>query len=88
METVKAIAKTCKTGEDVLFIIDAPANYGNLLSYMIVGQHGEASLEFYHDCKPCKSPKKIVKHYENLYNCKVKLYNRLVYSTLCKIWGN
>jgi hypothetical protein len=38
-------------GECVAFLLDCPANYGNVLSYMHVGQHGEACIEFFNDCK-------------------------------------
>lgn len=38
-------------GECVAFLLDCPANYGNVLSYMHVGQHGEASLEFFRECR-------------------------------------
>lgn len=38
-------------GECVAFLLDCPANSGNVLSYMHVGQHGEASLDFFRECK-------------------------------------
>lgn len=38
-------------GECVAFLLDCPANLGNVLSYMHIGQHGEASIEFFNDCK-------------------------------------
>jgi hypothetical protein len=38
-------------GECVAFLLDCPANYGNVLSYIHVGQHGEASIEFFSECK-------------------------------------
>ena len=40
--------------EVIAFLPDIPANPGNLMSYMHVGQHGEASLDFYLECKPAK----------------------------------
>jgi hypothetical protein len=36
-------------GEVVAFLWDVPANKGNIVSYMHVGQHSEASGEFYRD---------------------------------------
>lgn len=38
-------------GEPVAFLWDVEANIGNVMSYMHVGQHGEASLDFYNDCE-------------------------------------
>ena len=38
-------------GECVAFLLDCPAYYGNVLSYMHIGQHGEASLEFFRECE-------------------------------------
>jgi hypothetical protein len=38
-------------GECVAFLLDCEANHGNVLSYMHIGQHGEASMEFFRECK-------------------------------------
>ena len=48
------ILKRCRTQprEVIAFILDAPANPGMILSYMHVGQHGEASLGFMRECRP------------------------------------
>ena len=32
---------------------DGSCNPGNIMSYMHNGQHGEASIDFYHDCTNC-----------------------------------
>jgi hypothetical protein len=37
--------------ECIAFLLDCPANPHYVLSYVHVGQHGEASLGFYRDCK-------------------------------------
>lgn len=37
--------------ECVAFLLDCPARYPYVLSYMHVGQHGEATMEFFHECK-------------------------------------
>ena len=52
MEKFKVIFRKVKnpyTGEFevVAFFPEASANYGNILSYMHIGQHSEASIEFY-----------------------------------------
>jgi hypothetical protein len=46
-------------GEPIAFLLDAPANPGFVLSYMTVGQHAEASEEFFYHCKLAK-PKQYV----------------------------
>jgi len=38
--------------ECIAFLLDVDANDGYVMSYMHVGQHGEASLDFFYDCKP------------------------------------
>jgi hypothetical protein len=40
-----------KWGDCVAFLLDCPANFGYVLSYMHIGQHGEASLDFFHECR-------------------------------------
>lgn len=45
----KVILRRYKTfpHEVLAFLPDVPANPGNVMSYQHVGQHGEASVEFY-----------------------------------------
>lgn len=41
----------------IAFLPDVPADPGNVMSYEHVGQHGEASLDFYHkETMPIKGP--------------------------------
>lgn len=37
--------------ECIAFLLDCPANPGMVLSYMHIGQHGEASIDFFKDCR-------------------------------------
>ena len=39
--------KDRKTNEVVAFIPESTVNYGHILSYMHIGQHSEASLQYY-----------------------------------------
>jgi hypothetical protein len=48
--------------ECVAFLLDCPANDGYILSYMTVGQHGEASMGFFQECKPATE-----EQYQDLY---------------------
>jgi hypothetical protein len=38
-------------GECIAFLLDCEANYRNVLCYMHVGQHSEASIGFFQECK-------------------------------------
>ena len=55
-EKVKVIFRKAKNPytheyEVIAFFPEIEANYGKILSYMHIGQHAEASLEFYHSTK-------------------------------------
>ncbi len=49
----RVIIRRCKPsadfpdGELIAFLPDVTANVGHIMSYMHIGQHGEASVEFY-----------------------------------------
>lgn len=47
----KVIYKTTPDGEPIAFILDCPCLGANIMSYMHVGQHGEASYAFYKECR-------------------------------------
>jgi hypothetical protein len=48
------IPRLDRDGTPVLFITDAPANYGNIVCYAHLGQHSEASVAYYRETKPAK----------------------------------
>lgn len=75
METIRYISKT-HTGEDILFFPDYEANPGNIACYAHFGQHGEAAIRYYHECKnaDCKD---LVKEYESLFDCKLVRVRRM-----------
>ena len=41
--------KDKNTKEIVAFLPECPVNYGNILCYMHIGQHSEATLQYYWD---------------------------------------
>ena len=51
MEKVKVIFRKDKEGNIIAFIPEVKVNYGNIMSYMHVGQHGESSYQFYTETK-------------------------------------
>jgi len=42
----------CGTVEPIAFLLDVDANWGSVMSYMHVGQHGEADIGYFYDCTP------------------------------------
>lgn len=57
MEKVKVIFRKTRDGEVVAFFPDTygsrDVNPGMIMSYAHVGQHGEASIGFYQECRKC-----------------------------------
>jgi hypothetical protein len=74
------ILKQCRDGSAIAFIPDAEANPGMIQSYQHIGQHGEASLPFYWECRPLsprsKEGRELLKELRAI-GYKVKLRRRL-----------
>ena len=47
MDKVKVIFRKDREGNIIAFLPELRVNRGNIMSYMHIGQHGEASYEFY-----------------------------------------
>lgn len=47
MDKVKVIFRKNKHNDVIAFFPEVRVNYGNIMSCMHIGQHGEASYEFY-----------------------------------------
>lgn len=83
--------KDKNTKEVVAFLLECPVNYGNILCYMHIGQHSEASLQYYWDtvktteeeCKP------LLEELENIvYNGDIlTVKKRLNYDKLSNAWN-
>lgn len=93
-EVTKVIFKMAKyaglLGEEVLaFFPGASANPGNVMSYAHVGQHGEASYDFYlKNCRPCseKEYRPLKKELENLFGYRFKIMKRMTRKDLEEAW--
>ena len=72
MEKVKVIFRK-KDGEVIAFFPEFHVQYGNIMSYMHIGQHGEASLDFYYS-----TAKANAQEYELLFNELKAIYNDCV----------
>ena len=89
MEKVKVIFRKNKDGEAIAFFPESHVQYGNIMSYMHIGQHGEASLDFYYSTKKANA-----QEYELLLNelkavyddCILTVRQKLNYRDLLTAW--
>lgn len=94
MDKVKIIFRKAKNPytnkyEIVAFMPELPANYGRILSYMHIGQHGEADLGFYHETKKATAEEynPLLKELKSIYDdCILVVKQKLYYKDLYKAW--
>lgn len=94
MEKIKVIFRKAKNPytneyEIVAFFPEIDANYGNILSYMHIGQHSEASVEFYKETSKAtrEEYKSLLEELTALYDdCELIVKQRLNYKDLYKAW--
>lgn len=55
-ETVRVIYRADRTDGEVTAFLDGSANPGNIVCYAHIGQHGEASLDYYRECTRPATP--------------------------------
>jgi hypothetical protein len=71
---VKVIVKIADNGEFILFFPGESVNFGNIMSWQEVGEHGEASLSFFWRCKKPRKENELIETerllrlYRNLYS--------------------
>lgn len=96
MEEVKVLFRKSKnpyTGEKevVAFFPEFPASYGNIVSYMHIGGHSEASMKFYNETKPAtpEERKFLLEELKAIYDdCVLVVRQRLYYKDLFyKAWN-
>ena len=89
MDKVKVIFRKDKEGNVIAFLPELRVNHGNIMSYMHIGQHGEASLDFYYS-----TTKASAQEYESLFNelktiyddCVLVAKQKLNYKDLLTAW--
>ena len=89
MEKVKVIFRKIKGEQVIAFFPEFHVQRGNIMSYMHMGQHGEASLEFYYSTKKANP-----QEYEPLLNelkavyddCILTVRQKLNYKDLLTAW--
>lgn len=89
MEKLKVIFKKCEDGEVIAFFPELKVNYGNIMSYMHIGQHGEASYSFYSELKNAteKEYSSLLEELKRIYNdCILVIKKKLYYNDLVKSW--
>ena len=87
---VKVIFRKNKDDEVIAFLPELPANYGNIMSYMHIGQHGESSYQFYLTTKKTNKEEYegLLSELQRIYNdCKLVVKQKLLYGDLTdKAW--
>ena len=94
MDKVKVIFRKAKNPytkeyEIVAFFPEIDANYGKILSYMHIGQHSEADLEFYQETKKATEMeyKPLLKELKSIYDdCELVVKQKINYKDLRKAW--
>ena len=89
MEKVKVIFRKTKSGEVIAFFPEFHVQRGNIMSYMHIGQHSEASLDFYYNTKKASA-----QEYESLFNelktiyddCVLVVKQKMNYTELVNAW--
>jgi hypothetical protein len=89
MEKIKVIFRKTPAGEIIAFFPEIPVNYGNIMSYMHIGQHGEASRDFYTDTKKATENeyRPLLQELQSIYDdCILEVKQKLYYKDLFKSW--
>ena len=80
MEKVKVIFRKIKDGQVIAFFPEFHVQRGNIMSYMHIGQHGDASLEFYYSTKKAN-----LQEYEPLLNELKTIYDDCILTVRQKL---
>lgn len=94
MDKVKVLFRKVKNPytnkyEVVAFFPQLPACYGNIVCYEHIGQHGEASLEFYRECKLATEEEyaTLLSELQSVYDdCILDVKKRMRYQDLLDMW--
>ena len=90
MDKVKVIFRKDKEGNVIAFLPELRVNYGNIMSYMHIGQHGEADYLFYKETKKADKSEynSLLDELERIYDdCTLVVKQKLYYDDLVnKAW--
>ena len=98
MDKMKIIVKIDENGDFIAFFPESPANRYNIECWQIMGEHGEASYDYYLQCKKSGKDKmeeveKFMRIYVNNYSgingdfFELERVYRISYSQRQKIWN-
>lgn len=88
-EKLKVIYRKTNDGEVIAFMPELPANYGKIVCYAHIGQHSEATLEYYQSTRSAKPAEYIALHTElkSIYNdVELDVKRRMYYTDLTDNW--
>ena len=88
MDRVKVIFRK-KDNDVIAFLPQIRVNRGNIMSYMHIGQHGEASYEFYTETKKATEMEyqSLLEELKRIYSdCVLEVKQKLCYDDLVKAW--
>ena len=90
MDKVKVIFRKDKEGNIIAFFPEIEVNYGNIMSYMHIEQHGEADYLFYKETKKADESEynSLLNELKSIYDdCTLVVKQRLCYDDLVnKAW--
>lgn len=89
MDKIKVIFRKDKSGNVIAFIPEIKSNYGNIMSYTHIGQHGEASYQFYTETKTTSETEynSLLEELKRVYSdCILIVKHKLYYEDLIKAW--
>ena len=90
MNKVKVIFRKDKEGSIIAFLPELRVNHGNIMSYMHIGQHSEASYQFYTETKKANESEynSLLDELKSIYDdCILVVNQRLRYDDLVyKAW--
>ena len=90
MDKVKVIFRKDKEGNIIAFLPEIEVNHGNIMSYMHIGQHGEADYLFYKETKKADESEytSLFDELERIYDdCTLVVKQRFCYDDLVnKAW--
>ena len=86
---VKVIFRKDRNGNIIAFFPEVTVNYGNIMSYMHIGQHSEADYSFYLETKKTRVEEysELLGELKRIYDdCELVVKQKIYYSDLRKAW--